>query len=76
MLYLALFAVCIAVELSIKISTENILRKVAIGFIAVGSLVEYAGRDSTFIEIGILIFLVASLITAYIVKPTRRSYDK
>lgn len=76
MLYLALFAACIAVELSIKISTENILRKIAIGFIAVGALVEYSGRDSIFIEIGILLYLVTTLITAYISHPKRRMADK
>ena len=76
MLYLALFGACIAVELSPKIHTDNILKKIAIGFIAVGSLVEYVGRESIFIEVGILIYLVANISTAYISNPKRRSADK
>lgn len=76
MLYLALFGACIAVELSPKIHTDNILKKIAIGFIAVGALVEYVGRDSIFIEVGILIYLVANISTAYISNPKRRSIDK
>jgi hypothetical protein len=76
MLYLALFGACIAVELSPKIHTDNILKKIAIGFIAVGALVEYVGRDSIFIEIGILSYLIANLCTAYCFNPKRRSADK
>lgn len=76
MLYLALFGACIAVELSPKIHTDNILKKIAIGFIAVGALVEYTGRDSHFIEVGILTYLVANLCTAYCSKPKRRSVDR
>ena len=76
MLYLAIFAACIAVELSPKIHTDNILKKIAIGFIAVGSLVEYVGRDSPFIEVGILIYLVANICTAYCTRPKRRVADK
>lgn len=76
MLYLALFGACIAVELSPKIHTDNILKKIAIGFIAVGALVEYVGRDSIFIEVGILVYLVANLATAYCSKPKRRSLDR
>lgn len=74
--YLALFAVSIAVELSDKVSTENILKKIAIGFIAVGALVEYSGVDSHFIEVGVLTLLAATLLTAYVCKPKRRNDDK
>lgn len=76
MLYLALFGACIAVELSPKIHTDNIMKKIAIGFIAVGALVEYVGRDSIFIDVGILVYLVANLCTAYCSKPKRRSADR
>lgn len=76
MLYLALFGACIAVELSPKIHTDNILKKIAIGFIAVGALVEFTGRDSLFIEVGILTYLIANICTAYISKPQRRANDE
>lgn len=76
MLYLALFGAAMAVELSIKVNTENILKKIGIGFIAVGSLVELYGKDSNFIEYGALIYLIANLISAYCTNRKRRSNDK
>lgn len=76
MLYLALFGACIAVELSPKIHTDNILKKIAIGLIAVGALVEFTGRDSVFIEVGILTYLAANLCVAYCTKPRRRKVDR
>lgn len=76
MLYLALFGACIAVELSPKIHTDNILKKIAIGLIAVGALVEFTGRDSIFIEFGILTYLLTNIINAYHSQPKRRSADK
>lgn len=76
MLYLMLFSVCIAVELSDKIHTDNILKKIAIGFISVGALVEFAGKQSLLIEIGILTYLIANICTAYVFQPRRRKADK
>lgn len=76
MLYLALFSVCIAVELSPKIHTDNILKKIAIGFIAVGALAAYDGHHTPFINVGILVYLTANLCTAYCFKPKRRKADR
>lgn len=76
MLYLALFCVCIAVELSPKIHTDHILKKIAIGFIAVGALAAYDGSPTPFINIGILIYLLSNLCTAYCFKPQRRKADR
>ena len=76
MLYLLLFAVCIAVELSEKVNTDNLFKKVAIGFIAVGALFGLAGKTTVFIDIGILLYLTANLCTAHLVNPKRRSVDK
>lgn len=76
MLYLMLFSVCIAVELSQKIHTDNILKKIAIGFIAVGALAAYDGHYTPFITIGILVYLAANLFTAYCFKPRRRKVDQ
>lgn len=75
MLYLALFGAAIAVELSLKINTENILKKIGIGFIAVGALVEFTGKNSLFIEIGILTYLMANIISAYCTNRKRRYND-
>jgi len=75
MLYLLLFSACIAVELSSKINTNNCIKKVGIGFIAVGALVSYASERSEFIEIGILIYLIANIFNAYFLKYFRHGSD-
>lgn len=76
MLFIILFIICVAVELSPRINTDNNVKKIAIGFVMVGAIVEYTGRDSMFIEFGIAIYLLANLITAYCTKPKRRAVDK
>ncbi len=75
MLYLMLFIACIAVELSSRINTNNCIKKVGIGFIAVGALVSYAQHSSEFIEVGVLIYLVANIISAYAPGNHRRGGD-
>jgi len=76
MLFIILFLVCLAVELSPKINTDNNIKKIAIGFVMVGAIVEYTGRESPFIEIGICAYLAANLITAHLSNPKRRVADK
>lgn len=76
MLYLLLFSACIAVELSERVNTENVIKKVGIGFIAVGSLVAFAGSDSIYIEIGILTYFIAIIFSAYLTSRKRRRSDQ
>jgi len=76
MIYLLLFTICIAIELSEKVNTDNIIKKIAIGLIAVGALVEYDGHNSLFIEIGILTYLTVSIFSAYFTRKHRRAHDK
>jgi hypothetical protein len=75
MIYLMLFSACIAVELSERVNTDNVIKKVGIGFIAVGALVEFAGRDSAFVEIGMLTYFTANICSAYLTKRKRRESD-
>lgn len=76
MLFIILFIICVAVELSPRINTDNNIKKIAIGFVMVGAIVEYSGKDSPFIEFGIAAYLVANLYTAYCSNPKRRANDK
>ncbi len=75
MIYLLLFTLCIAVELSEKINTDNILKKIGIGFIAVGALIAYAGKINDLVEIGVLIYLSANICSAYCSTRKRRGCD-
>jgi hypothetical protein len=76
MLYILLLIICVAVELSPRINTDNNVKKIAIGFVMIGAIVEYSGKPSIFIEIGIAVYLLANLFTAYCSKPKRRAADR
>lgn len=76
MLDLLLFIACIWLVMSEKINTDNIIKLIGIGFIAVGALIELGGKQSNLIEFGVLFYFMANLITAYLGKKNRRYYDK
>lgn len=76
MLYLILFVLCIAVELSPRINTDNHIKKIGIGIIAIGALIESYGHHNMLIVIGIILYLVASLSSAYFHVHHRRAIDK
>lgn len=76
MLATVLFIVCLLVELSPRINTENHFKKIGIGFVMVGALVEMAGHESPFVEVGIVLYLIANLCTAYCTKRRRRANDR
>ena len=76
MIAFILFVCCLLVELSPRINTENVIKKVGIGFVMVGALVEMTGKDSVFIEIGLIIYLVANLCSAYCTRRKRRLADR
>lgn len=76
MIYLMLFTLCIAVELSEKINTDNIFKKVGIGFIAVGSLLAFSAKHTSFIEIGIIVYLMSNVASAYLSQRKRRATDE
>lgn len=75
MLALLLFTLCVAVEFSPRINTDNVAKKIGIGFVMIGALVEMVKTDSPFIEIGLIMYLSANLCTAYLSKPKRRASD-
>lgn len=70
-----LFIACIAAELSLKVNTTNVIKKVGIGFIAVGALAQFGGGHSSFVEIGILIYLISNILSAYVLGHTKRKSD-
>lgn len=76
MIFLFLFILCLIIEMSPRIDTDNVIKKVGIGFIMVGSLVELYGNSTPFIIIGIALYLFALLSSAYFGGRSRRTYDK
>ena len=73
MIPLILFILCLLIELSPRINTDNILKKIGVGFIMVGALVDIAGSQSQFIEMGLVIYLVTNLLSAYVFERKRRA---
>ncbi len=76
MLYLLLFIACIWMVITQRINTDNILKLIGIGCIAIGALVEIDKSNSILIEVGILCYFVANLLSAYLGSRKRRYYDK
>ena len=70
-----LFIVCLIVELSPRINTDNAIKKTGIGFVLIGALVEMTGKESPFIEIGLIIYLTANICSAYCTRRKRRLTD-
>lgn len=76
MLYLLLFIVCIWLVITRRINTDNVIKLVGIGCIAVGALIELKNKNSNLIEFGILLYFTVNIITAYFGTRKRRHYDK
>lgn len=76
MIYLILFVACIVIEISPRINTDTVLKKIGIGFIAVGSLVEMYGHHSKFIAFGLIMYFMSNILESYYVKYKRRVMDK
>lgn len=76
MIYIALFVACIIVELSPRIHTDSVIKKIGIGFIMVGSLVELSGKNSDFVEIGVFVYMASVIFNAYLNLHKRRGSDR
>lgn len=48
--YSLLVALCVYMELSSKVNTDNIINKIAIGFIMVGALIKIYAESHTMLE--------------------------
>ena len=74
-IYVLLFFVAVC-ELSEKIDTTNIIKKIGIGVILVGGLVELYGTHNDLTIYGITIYFAAKILNAYFTKKKRRKEDK
>jgi hypothetical protein len=76
MLFLLLFIACIWIVVTSKINTDNSVKLIALGLIAIGALIDLADRRNVLIELGILIYLSSKIYCAYFGSRKRRSYER
>ena len=76
MIHLLLFIVCLWMVITKRINTDNPIKLIGIGFIAVGSLIGLAGKNTLLVELGVFLYFIADLIIAYFGCKKRRYYDK
>jgi len=76
MIYYLLFIACICVVLSTKINTDNFLKLIALGCVAVGSLIGIEQGHNGLVALGVLLYFTSNLLSAYLGNRKRRYYDK
>lgn len=73
--YFLLFFVA-ACELSPKVDTTNIIKKIGICLMIIGALIEIAGKHNDLPIIGIAVYFSANILSAHFTMRTRRKTDK
>lgn len=74
--YIVLILACFSMEMSWKINTDNILEKLGIGMIAIGSMVHLSGHDNNLVILGSSIYFGTIAIKGVIAKRNRRGSDR
>lgn len=73
-IYSSIIGIALLMELSSKINTNNIVKKITLCFIIVGCFIHLAGKDNALIELGILGYFIAEIALCYLGK--RRSNER
>lgn len=76
MLYLILFLLCITIEFSPHVNTDNIIQKIGIGMIAIGALIEHIGKHNSLIVLGAILYFSVTLYSEYYFKYHRKEIKK
>lgn len=73
--YVLVFIVALAIELSTKCNTRNLVKKTGLAFIMIGALVHLSHKGNYCIEIGCFMMLCSELYKAYTASLDRRKTD-
>lgn len=76
LIYSLIIILAFTIELSTKVNTNNIIKKISLALIIVGCLVHLAHRDNFLIEIGLLGYFSADFIIHLMRKHNRRATDE
>jgi hypothetical protein len=76
LIYLLIILSAFFSELSCKINTENIIKKIAIGLIIVGCWLGLANKPNNLIYFGVLGYFAVNITTSYYHSEKRRLSDK
>lgn len=63
MLYLSIIAVCVYMEFSSRINTDNVIEKMALGIISLGALIHLCDAHNYLVETGVLLYLISRILS-------------
>jgi hypothetical protein len=67
-IYYLLIALCLLMELSSRVNTHNIGKKVALALIIIGCSLLIAGKSNQLVELGIFGYLLIDVIVCFLTK--------
>ena len=74
--YILLLAAAFFVETSSKCNTRNLLKKLGLTLIMLGAMLFLANKSNILIELGVICYFSANIVSAYFGGKQRRYYDK
>jgi uncharacterized membrane protein YhhN len=75
-IYILIFVASAIIEISDRCNTKNAFKKIGLGFVMVGCLLNLSHRPNEMLAIGLCLFLAAELTHAYLHRKNRRAHDK
>lgn len=75
-IYLSLLIAAFFVETSPKCDTKNLLKKLGLTLIMLGAMLFLANKSNILIELGVICYFCANIVSAYLGGKQRRYYDK
>lgn len=76
LIYAAIFLCAFFVETSPKCNTRNLLKKLGLTLIMLGAMLFLANKSNILIELGVICYFSANIVSAYFGGKQRRYYDK
>lgn len=71
-IYISLIIAAFGIELSTKCNTDNLLKKMALLLIILGSLLHLSGKENIYVETGVLSYFGIDLYKAYFSRKRRK----
>lgn len=76
MLYFVILSLAFLAEISPRCNTRNLLKKLGLTLIMLGAMLFLANKSNILIELGVICYFSANIVSAYFGGKQRRYYDK